>query len=430
MTGDPHDYEAEPPVDLHRRPTPPTPPTSSAASPSARTGEVRQEADNDGGAGPETRRRPPAAAAPPVVVRDGDLVDQPPPVDAEPASWGWRGRLRRFSGGLLRLGPGPAEVEHRRAERTVRTPIGGTRLIMVASPKGGTGVTTAALMLGSTLAGLRGGGVAVWDNHETRGSLAARAESTAPQRSVWDLLAHLTRLTSPAASAGELGYYLRPQPTGLDVLTGDADPRRREQIGAAECGAVERVLSAAYRLIVVDVGNDVRAEAWRWTAHRADQLVIPVMIEPDAAEVAAWMCSALHAQGLGALVAAAVTVIMPSRVPAPPRLRQQVLAHFRARTAAVVEVPVDPALAGGTRLVFARTSPASRRGWTAVAAAVTANLAARHTTPPPPPRPRTGGPPAPPAPAPAPASPAPPTGPPAPATVAPPSQHHRRAGER
>ena len=66
--------------------------------------------------------------------------------------WGWRGRLRRLSGGLVKLRPGAEEVRYRLAEVAARQYIGGSRMVMVANPKGGARTTTTTLMLAHTLA--------------------------------------------------------------------------------------------------------------------------------------------------------------------------------------------------------------------------------------------------------------------------------------
>ncbi|SEP53988.1 MinD/ParA family ATP-binding protein [Amycolatopsis saalfeldensis] len=320
------------------------------------------------------------------------MLSAPPSVITDPANWGWRGRVRRLTGGLIKPKPGQVEARHRLAEVAVRQYIGGARLVMVANPKGGSGVTTAALMLAHTLATLRGGSTVAWDNNEARGTLADRAEVTTPPTTVWHLLGAFERLAGPSGSAGDMSHYLRSQPSRVDVLASDVDVARREQIGAGECGRLGLLLSRFYRLTVMDTGNNPRAGNWLWAAHSADVLVVPITLEVDVAQTAAFMLDSLVAHGLKDLVSGAVTVIRPAVTAPEAQVRAQLLEYFAARTALVVEVPFDDQLAGGKPMVYGRISEASRRAWVAAAAAVADRLAAVHSTrpdqmtPPPPPQ--------------------------------------------
>ncbi|WP_090063685.1 MinD/ParA family ATP-binding protein [Lentzea flaviverrucosa] len=351
-------YNAEEPVDLHGA----APPRAAAAGPPSAVPAERP--------GPE------------------QLVAVQPPVTADPALWGWRARLRKVTGGLIKPGPGREEARHRQAEVAVRQHLGGGRLVMVANPKGGAQVSTTTLMLTHTFAALRGGPVVAWDNHEARGTLAQRAEVTAPDTHVWHLLGAAERLMA-VGTAGDLTHYLRSQPSRAEVLASDTDPARAEQIGPGECGRIWLLLSRYFGLTVMDTGNNVRAGNWQWAAAMADQLVVPITLEPDVAQSAAWMLDHLDTRRPD-LVSGAVTVVGPATAAAPPPLRRQMLAYFAARTALVVEVPFDPQLAGGQPIVHARISDASRRAWVGAAAAVADRLAAQRTPRPDQLQPQTG----------------------------------------
>jgi MinD-like ATPase involved in chromosome partitioning or flagellar assembly len=346
--GDTSGYGVEPPVDLTRI-AGRTPAEQPAAAP---------------------------AAGPPPAVDPAGLAAHPPPVTSDPAQWGWRAGVRRLSGGLITLRPGPLEARHRLAEVAVRQYIGGPRLVMVANPKGGARVSTTTLLLAHTLAALRGGSVVAWDNAESRGTLGDRAEVTTPATTVWHLLGAFEHLAGTAGAAGDMSHYLRSQPSGAEVLAADTDPRRREQIGAADCGRLAVLLSRHYRLAVMDTGNNVRASNWLWAAHSADVLVVPITLDPDIAQAAAWMLDVLVGRGRADLVAGAVTLISPGSVAPPAAVRARMLDYFAARTAVLVEVPHDPQLAGGRPVVFERITVASRRAWVAAAAAVADRLAA------------------------------------------------------
>jgi MinD-like ATPase involved in chromosome partitioning or flagellar assembly len=324
--------------------------------------------------------QPEGPASPQPTMDGAGLLRVPPSVTTDPAIWGWRGRLRRLTGGLVKPRPGVEEARYRLAEVAVRQHLGGARLVMVGNPKGGSRVSTTALMLAHVFGSLRGGSVVAWDNNESRGTLAERAEIATPNTHVWHLLSAFDRLASTAGSAGDMSHYLRTQPSRADILAADTDPARREQIGSAECGRLGLLLSRFYRLTLVDTGNNTRAGNWQWTAQRADALVVPITLDPDIARAAAWMLDSLVAHGRADLVAGAVTVISPAAVTPPADVRARLLQYFGARTAALVEVPADPQLAGGAPVVFGRISEASRRAWVAAAAAVADRLAAVHST--------------------------------------------------
>ncbi|OXM44252.1 hypothetical protein CFP71_40580 [Amycolatopsis thailandensis] len=252
--------------------------------------------------------------------------------------------------------------------------------MLVANPKGGSRKTTTALMLGHVFASLRGGSTVVWDNNEARGTLAERAEITTPATSATHLLAAFERLIGPAGSAGDMSHYLRTQPSRAEILAAGSETERRDQIGSAETGRVGLLLSRYYRLTVMDTGTNPRSGAWQWAAQQADVLVVPITCDPDVVQLAVWMLDILAAIGRADLAAGAVTVISPSATAPDPQVRTRILEYFGARTAVVVEVPFDPQLAGGTPVVFDRTSTASRRAWVAAAAAVADRLAARERT--------------------------------------------------
>ncbi|WP_410570368.1 MinD/ParA family protein [Amycolatopsis sp. cmx-4-61] len=339
-------YGAEPPVDLSR-----------SAGPAA-------ERAND-----SQGEKPPGAAEQPLEAPSPSATSAPP-------QWGWRGRLRRFSGGLITPKPGKAEERYRLAEAAARQHLGGSRVLMVASPKGGAGTTTATLLLAHTLAVVRRGSVVAWDNTDARGNLGDRAEVRTPATSVSHLLAAAEHLVTSATTAGDMTYYLRSQPSGAEVLAADTDPTSPHPVGPAECGRIAALLERHVRLTVIDSGNDVHSARWRWAAAAADCLVVPITLDIDVAQAASWMLDTLLASGRSSLVAGAVVLVRPGMTTPPDATRLRILEHFHARCGVVLEVPHDPQLAAGVPLVFTRLGPATRRAWVMVAAAVADQLAA------------------------------------------------------
>ncbi|HEY3690549.1 MAG TPA: hypothetical protein VGL46_09615 [Pseudonocardiaceae bacterium] len=340
-------YGAEAPVDLTRATAVPAAPLPV-----------------DGPTEPQPRSAEPALAAP------------APTVTGAPAQWGWRGRVRALSGGLIRPIPTAAETRYRLAEAAARQHLGGSRLLMVASPKGAAGVTTATLLLAHTLATVRGGSVVAWDNTDARGNLGDRAEVTTPGTSVSQLLEGFEWLVTSMSAAGDMSHYLRSQPSGAEILAGDTAPVSHGQIGAGECGRISVLLARHFRLTVMDTGNDVHASRWQWSAGAADCLVVPITLDIDVAQAASWMLDTLEARGRADLVLGAVVVVRPGSTAPPDAARLHVLQHFHDRCGVVVEVPHDPQLAAGVPMVFTRLAPATRRAWVMVAAAVADRIAA------------------------------------------------------
>ena len=99
--------------------------------------------------------------------RDADQVHGP-------ATWGWRGKVRRWSGGMFTPKMGPDELAYEQDRQTIQKDFDGPRTIAFINPKGGAAKTTGVLAAGYTFGTVRGGGVVAWDNNETRGTLGIR----------------------------------------------------------------------------------------------------------------------------------------------------------------------------------------------------------------------------------------------------------------
>ncbi|MCX4097696.1 MinD/ParA family ATP-binding protein [Nocardia sp. alder85J] len=301
------------------------------------------------------------------------LLGAPPGVETDPAQWGWRGRANLLG---ARLRPSAAEIAHRLDIERIRQPLPGTPVITVANPKGGSGVTPAVLMLAHTIARHRGHGVVAWDNHETRGTLAARAAQVPPSPpTTWDLLAHARDLCSPTVVASAVARFLLPQPTGDEILASDQSALRHEMIGADECTAILAVLHRHRSIVIADTGNSDRAPAFLWAVEHATQLVVPMTYRRDHAHAALRMLDGLAARGYDRLVQSAVIVLADGTAADPPSREAVHEALARADLTRVVHVPFDPTLAGGERIVYTRLPPPTVRAWTHVAAVVADGVA-------------------------------------------------------
>jgi MinD-like ATPase involved in chromosome partitioning or flagellar assembly len=316
-----------------------------------------------------------SAGPPPVAPTAADFAARRAHVPEDPvATMGVKGVLRRLSFGLIAPTPSAREVEHRRQVATVRRNFGGLRQVTVVNPKGGAGKTVAALMTAMTFGQQRGGYVLAWDNNETQGTLGMRAQQDFHHFTVRHLLADLDSFTGPGGRVGDLSRYVRSQGEAMfDVLASDESATAGEMLTAQAFCELRETVSRFYKLIIVDTGNNVRAENWQASLEATDQLLVTMSARGDSAETASRMLDHLDQTGRSELVRNAVTVVsMPpstkgTDLPAIER-------HFRARTRAVRIAPYDPLLDSGEPIRYGELSPRSKSAWLAIAAALAEGL--------------------------------------------------------
>lgn len=305
-----------------------------------------------------------------------DLLARRPEAPAGPAETGWRGVVRRVSGGLVAPGPGRAEREHRDAVRRVQRSLDGPKTIVVINPKGGAHKTTTALMLAATFGLQRGGYTLAWDNNETRGTLGWRSQRSVHSNTAVNLLQDLDRFADPGSSrVGDLDNYVRSQgTTQFDVLASDEDAASAASIDAFAFRSLHRTLARFYRVMVIDTGNNMRASNWQAALEAADQVVIVSTVREDTSQSAAWAVDALRATGHADAVWHAVTVLSAPAPRRDDRLAARLHDHFGALTRAVLDVPYDPALVDGRPLEYTSLAPATREAWLRVTATVADGL--------------------------------------------------------
>ena len=133
------------------------------------------------------------------------------------------------------------------------------------------------------------------------------------------------------------------------------------------------MVSRFYKLIVVDTGNNVRAENWQAAIDATDQLVVTMSARNDSAETAARMLDHLEQNGRQRLVRQAVTVV--SMPPTPQGLDLPAInRHFAARTRAVLLAPYERLHRLGRADPLRGFSSATRDAWLKIAAAIAEGL--------------------------------------------------------
>ncbi|WP_335983176.1 hypothetical protein [Streptomyces sp. CA2R106] len=295
-----------------------------------------------------------------------------------PATWGWRGRVRRMTGGLISPVASEDETAYRAALAQVQAGFTGPKTITFVNPKGGAGTTTSVLMAARTFGVHRGGGVVAWDNNETRGTLGERGMRGRHMNTARELLDNLGAFEDSAtARIGDLGLYLRSQGAAhFDLLASDERPEVTGHIDHGDVGRLHGLFQRFYRLILIDTGNNMRAGNWLASINSADLIVVTTTIRQDSASSALWMLDALEkgVYGPGNLKPRTITVLSEPASTYDPALRQTMLHAFGARTRGVYEIPFEPALVDGGVINYDRISPRTERAWLVACAAMAAAL--------------------------------------------------------
>jgi len=292
------------------------------------------------------------------------------------ATEGWRGAIRRLTGGAISPRPGKTEQSRLDRQRLVQRRLDAPRTIVVLNPKGGAHKTTSTLLLAATFGTQRGGATLAWDNNETRGTLGWRAQHAPHHRTAVDLLEDLDRFATPdRSSLAALDTYVRTQVDArFDVLASDEDAAASSTIDAAGFDRLHDVLSRYYRLLIVDTGNNMRASNWVAAVAAADQLVIVSTVREDTAASAAWLLDGLREKGFDHKIDEAVTILAAPSAKPDRKLANRLERHFAQVTAEVVHVPFDAALVDGGPIDFDALSPETRDAWLTVAASIARRL--------------------------------------------------------
>ena len=318
-----------------------------------------------------------APASEPAPRPEDLLLPDRSPITDEPASWGWRGRVNKLSGGLIKPRAGDQELAVRQAVNDIQRGFSRPMTVVVVQPKGGAGKTQTTICLSAAFGAHRGGYVVGWDDNETRGTLAVRVSNPDSQRAtVWDLLSELAGFERSDARVGDLGYFVRSQPDAhFDALVSDDNPSNMAQLGEEEFHRLHRVLQRFYRMIVVDTGNNVRSPNWQAAANAADLVVVVSTYQRDVGFSGSWVLDHLAQTGRKDLANNAITILTAAEPTTDRTVQQQLVRHFTARTRAVCEIPYDPEIAHGGPIRWTALDPTTRNAWILAGATVVNCLA-------------------------------------------------------
>jgi putative peptide zinc metalloprotease protein len=308
-------------------------------------------------------------AVPPAVLSAADFTDAIMYAAPVPAPRrGWRRAVYESSAHFVNPGPSAAEQQRAELERRLRTPISGSRRVVVMSRKGGVGKTTISLALGSTFAMLRGDRVVAVDANPDAGNLAHRV-APPHDRTITDVLRDLDQITSYATLRS---YTSQAAESRLEVLASDDDPRIGMALDQEDYHRLIVLLDRFYNLILLDTGTGILDSANQGLLTEADQVVLVVRSGLDGGRAGALTLDWMDAHGFDDLVARAVVVVNAQRRgAAPPDLMRR---HFEKRCQHVVTVPWDDALEQGALTDMSSLRRATRDSLVDIAAAVADNF--------------------------------------------------------
>ena len=318
---------------------------------------------------PPEAYEPSVVPDPPRVVSAADFTDEvmyaaPAPVPTQ----GWRGAVYRGSGHVLNPGPSLPEQRRRELEHRLRTPIDGSRRVVVMSRKGGVGKTTITLALGSTFALLRGDRVIAVDANPDAGNLAHRV-APPHDRTVTDVLRDLDLITTYAALRR---YTSQGVESRLEVLASDDDPGIGMALARDDYHRLIGLLDRFYNLILLDTGTGILDSANQGLLTEADQVVLVVRAGLDGGRAGALTLDWMDQHGFDDLVARTVVVVNAERRGSEPP--EPMRRHFEKRCARVVTVPWDDALEPGALTDMSSLHRRTRDALVDIAAAVADNF--------------------------------------------------------
>jgi MinD-like ATPase involved in chromosome partitioning or flagellar assembly len=293
--------------------------------------------------------------------------------EAQPTPVGILGALRRVGAPVKQT---QAQLRHAGNVRDTSQQWPGSRSIAVVNGKGGVGKTMTTALLAAVFARNGGGGVLAWDNNDTRGTLGWRTESGPHSATVIDAVAASKKLLSPTAPSATIAGYVHHQTEDrYDVLR--SNPHllaTRQRIGGDEFDKLMQIAARYYRLVIFDSGNDESADRWLRMIDATQQLVVPTLPAPESAESAALLLEALAERDEHSAALAHNAVVVVTEPERGGQSNTRVVADaFQGLVREAVVIPFDPAMKSGA-LRFDALRPATRRAWTAAAAAIAAGI--------------------------------------------------------
>ena len=307
---------------------------------------------------------PPPPARPAATAHGFDIEALLPARNPAPVS-GFRRLLYALTGRRINLGPSAGDAARDELVARARTPAAtGRRRIAMISLKGGVGKTTTTVMLGHTLAGVRGDNVIAIDANPDAGNLAnrIRRESSLSARDLLNATDSLDRYADVRGYTSQAG-------SRLEVLAGEADPALSEAFSASDYEQVLCALERFYSIVLTDCGTGILHDAMRAVLWYADQLVIVTSPAIDSANALGQLLDWLDRHHYEQLVKTGIIVVNGVRKRSEIRI-DQFATTFGSRCRSVILVPYDAALSTGGEASLESLESATRAAYLELAAAV------------------------------------------------------------
>lgn len=300
-------------------------------------------------------------------------------IEVGPAKQGIQGLANSISGGALKVQPGKGELGLRtqaallmKDEEVIRQATWTRAVsILVANKKGNAGKTPTSVVLGGTIASIRGGSVAVMEVSDDRGQLTYRSEGS-PMLGIGELV----EAAATIESKGQLEGYTAPQ-TSFASIIGSTDGWR-SPLNRAAVVDVAKVVDRYYSIRVMDSGNQYSSSAFAGAIETADALVIPTMNSADSIFDAIELLEFLkgHEDPHARALAATAVVIRLSDGRPEIKVERHLKFLFEAGVdpSRVYSVPVDSHIAERGQLTLSKLAPATRHAFTHAAAGVIRQL--------------------------------------------------------
>ena len=323
------------------------------------------------------------ASVPAQSLADRIATLQAPAPAGKPlaAQEGWRAGLGKFTGGLLKLAPGKAELASRAHVAAIQRVFARPVTIMVANPGGGEGKSPTTMALGATFGTSSEHSVLAWDNNETMGTLSALAQTDGSSSTVTDLLQALPGLHGGNTRSGDVMAFTRHQGNSrFSVLASHHDPARMQMITQENFSSILESVQRFWNLTILDTGNNTIAPNWLAALDVADQLVIPMHLTGKGQRSVLQMIQQLDELSRSSsnpryreLYERAVVVIVPGRSSGDAkasRVMREQLAQIFGPAATLIDAPYEPQLASGSTIDWALVRPSTVKGYEKITAAV------------------------------------------------------------
>lgn len=330
----------------------------------------------------ETHKAPLVTGSLSSAITGADSLETP-----LPAEEGWQRKVRAWTFGMIAPKPGPEELARRSAIASIRRVYPRPVVASVLQPGGGIGKTCGTVALASTIGNISDHVVLALDNNETMGTLGVRTRSNGSTLTVIDLLEALHELKSERTRSGDVQYFTRPQGDNrFSVLASDEDPGRMQMVTREIFNELLEVVQRFWNVVVLDTGNNTRAENWLAGIEITDQAIFPVELNDKSVVSVLRAVEQLQAMSeqtgndhYANLCRNAVVVISPGshkRSVSPERRKELrgMLEQALGENAKFLSVPYEPELDTNGVIDWQLASEQSVRAWEKVAAAVSEGM--------------------------------------------------------